>query len=58
MGNIPAGQTFHFRFSTNGRDFSLPPEHFDFDSTTTQPFTLPSAEPLLLIQVFAGPSVP
>jgi len=58
VGNIPAGETFHLRGSTDGENFAplIPP--IDFDSTTPQPIMVPSTESLLLLRAYEGPSNP
>lgn len=54
IGNIPEGQTFHLRRSSDGSTFTPVGAGLDFDSTTPQPIRVPVTGRTLLIQAFAG----
>jgi len=57
VNNIPEGQDFHLRSSTDLVTFSAFSPGFSFDSTTTQPFVIDSAgAPKLFLRVFDGVS--
>ena len=58
INNIPAGETFHLRGSTDGQSFAPLAAPIDFDSTTAQPILVPGSEPLLLLRAYSGPSAP
>lgn len=55
--NIPAGQSFHLRSSTDLQTFSPLSPPVNFDSTSTQPFVIDTAgAPKLFLQAFGGVS--